>query len=133
MQSCYHSEAQFSDPVFQNLNALEVKAMWHMLCEQGKDLKIEFTMLDENTVIWKASYSFSKTERKVNNEITATFEFKEGLIYRHTDKFDLWKWSGMALGITGTLLGWTPFLKSKIRKMGMSGLRHFIKNNSEYH
>lgn len=133
MQSCYHPEARFSDPVFQNLNVQEVKAMWHMLCERGKDLKISFNVLNEQQIFWEANYSFSKTGRKVNNKITATFEFKEGLIFRHTDAFDLWKWSGMALGSAGTLLGWTPFFKSKIRKMGISGLRQFIKNHTEYH
>jgi len=133
MQSCYHPEAQFSDPVFQNLSTQQVKAMWHMLCERGKDLKIEFTPLGEHLIFWEAQYSFSKTKRIVNNEVTATFEFKEGLIYKHTDEFDLWKWAGMALGLTGALLGWASFFKSKIRKTGMSSLRHFIKNHTEYH
>lgn len=132
MQSCYHNEAQFSDPVFQNLNSHEVKAMWHMLCERGKDLIIEFEELNEYSVFWKADYSFSKTGRQVQNKITATFEFKEGLIYRHNDVFNLWKWAGMALGLVGFILGWTPFMKSKIRKMAVSNLHQFISKHPEY-
>lgn len=132
MQSCYHEDVQFSDPAFQNLNAKQVKAMWHMLCERGKDLVVEFDLINENQVFWKANYSFSKTGRKVENRITASFQLKEGLIYRHNDQFNLWKWSGMALGTAGVLLGWTPFMKSKIRKMAMSGLYHFVKTHPEY-
>ena len=42
MQSLYHPEAHFSDPVFTSLNSAEVKAMWQMLVTAGKDLKITF-------------------------------------------------------------------------------------------
>ena len=38
MQNCYADNATFSDPVFVNLNATEVKAMWEMLCIRGTDL-----------------------------------------------------------------------------------------------
>ncbi len=33
MQDCYHEEAVFLDPVFEDLNATEVKYMWEMLCK----------------------------------------------------------------------------------------------------
>ena len=132
MQACYHPQATFSDPVFQNLSSSQVKAMWHMLCEQGKDLVIEFTVVGENQVRWEAEYSFFKTGRKVKNIILANFEVKEGLIVSHIDSFDLWKWSQMALGVSGALLGWTPFMKAKIRGMAMAGLNKFIKNHPAY-
>lgn len=132
MQSCYHKEAQFSDPAFQNLNVQQVKAMWHMLCERGKDLEIVFEVLDDSRVFWEANYSFSKSGRQVENKITASFIFKEGLIIKHTDDFDLWKWAGMAIGPVGSFLGWTPFMKTKIRKMAMSNLKQFISKHPEY-
>ncbi len=43
MQTCYHEEAIFSDPVFQNLTAKETRAMWHMLTSSAQDLKILFS------------------------------------------------------------------------------------------
>lgn len=132
MQACYHPEASFSDPVFQNLDAKQVRAMWHMLCERGKDLQLKFDVLSESQVFWEADYSFSKSGRMVNNKINATFEFKDDLIYVHKDTFDLWKWSGMALGSVGNLLGWTPFFKAKIRKTAMSGLHKFIHTHPDY-
>lgn len=136
MQSCYHDKIIFSDPVFQNLKGGEAKAMWHMLLEAGKDLKIEFKNIQSDGALgscdWDAYYSFSKTGRQVHNVIRARFEFSEGKIIRHTDKFDLWRWAGMALGATGKMLGWTPVIQSKIRKGAIKSLQQFMKNHPEY-
>lgn len=133
MQSCYHDNATFSDPAFKNLNAKQVRAMWQMLVTAGKDVQVVFASIQSDGVIgscdWEAYYSFSKTGRKVHNVIHASFEFSEGKILRHTDSFNLWKWSGMALGPVGTLLGWTPFLKSKIRNTASRSLEKFMKEN----
>jgi hypothetical protein len=132
MHSCYHPEVVFSDPVFQNLKEKEAKAMWQMLITRGKDLAIAFNNVraDERTgsCHWMATYSFSKTGRKVINEVDACFEFKEGLIVTHTDRFDLWKWTRMALGMSGFLLGWTPFIQNKVRGIAKAGLRQFMGN-----
>ncbi len=35
MNSVYHPEVTFYDPVFENLDAAQVKAMWEMLTSQG--------------------------------------------------------------------------------------------------
>ena len=42
MIACYHPDVQFSDPVFTDLRGKQAMAMWHMLCERGRDLAIEF-------------------------------------------------------------------------------------------
>jgi hypothetical protein len=65
---------------------------------------------------WTATYTFSGTGRHVVNEIDASFRFADGLIIRHVDSFDFWRWSRMALGTSGLLLGWTPYLRSKVRQ-----------------
>ena len=39
MIACYAPAIQFSDAVF-TLNGKRAGAMWHMLCESGKDLEI---------------------------------------------------------------------------------------------
>jgi ketosteroid isomerase-like protein len=136
MHTCYHNDVVFNDPAFQNLKGKEAKAMWHMLISRGKDLTLTFNQVKANELKgschWVATYSFSKTGRMVVNEIDASFEFKDGLIYRHTDYFDLWKWTRMALGMKGTLLGWTPFLQNKVRATAAEGLKLFIARNSEY-
>jgi len=135
MGSLYHKEAQFNDPVFQNLNQSEAQAMWSMLVERsGGHLEIEFHSLicDEETAqcTWGARYQFSKTKREVHNVIHATMKFRDGLIIEHTDHFNFWRWSKMALGTSGLLLGWTPFLRGKVRKMALSSLKSYMKKHS---
>lgn len=130
MASLYHPEAQFRDEVFDLKSGAEAGAMWKMLVGRGGDLRIEFrdVVEDENggSAHWDAWYTFSGTGRKVLNRIEARFEFKDGLIYRHTDRFNFWRWSGQALGMFGWLLGWTSVIKEKVRGNAMGRLRAFI-------
>jgi len=136
MQSCYSENVTFSDPVFQSLKGKEVFAMWHMLVTAGKDLSITFKDIKasetEGSCHWDAHYSFSRTGRKVHNIIHAQFKFKDGKITEHKDAFDLWKWSRMALGTSGVLLGWSPIVQGKIRATAASSLRKFMEEHPEY-
>ena len=131
MQQSYHPDAFFSDPVFPNLSAAEVKAMWKMLVTSGRDLVIipGGIQADDNVgqCRWEARYTFSGTGRKVRNVIHAQFKFKNGLILRHEDKFDFWKWSRMALGASGLLLGWSPYLLNAVRQKARRRLERFMK------
>jgi ketosteroid isomerase-like protein len=130
MQACYHGDAEFSDPVFQNLNSKEVKAMWQMLVTSAKDLKISFSNVkaDDQTgsCRWEAWYTFSRTGRLVHNIIEARFQFKDGKIIQHHDSFDLWRWSRQALGTSGLLLGWSPLVKNKVRSTASRSLTKFM-------
>lgn len=135
MANCYHADATFQDEAF-SLKGREIGAMWHMLCERGKDMTLTFSVAEGNgqvTAHWEPIYSFSQTGNKVHNIIDATFEFKDGLIYRHHDKFDFWHWSKQALGLPGALLGWTSFLQNKVKKGAMDGLQQFMANHTDYH
>jgi ketosteroid isomerase-like protein len=133
MQACYADNATFSDEVFINLNAKEVKAMWEMLIKTGKDLKLEFTNVsaDEKNgkVHWDAYYTFSKSGNKVINRIDTHFTFENGKIVKHIDSFSFYAWSKQALGFPGLLLGWTPFLKNKIRTVAMKNLQDFMNQS----
>ena len=134
MVTCYHDEVQFSDPVFGELDHQHACAMWHMLIERGgKDLAITFGDVQaddsEGTATWEAIYLFSKSGRKVHNKIKATFQFKDGKIIRHTDYFSFWKWSRMALGTPGALLGWSPFLKKKVSAETLRVLKKYMAQN----
>lgn len=126
MASCYAADAEFSDPVFQNLRGAEVPGMWRMLCERGTDLRIEFRDVSDRGAHWEAWYTFSATGRKVHNVIDATFEFENGLIRRHIDRFDLYGWSRQALGLKGILLGWTPLVQNAIRGQARRSLEKFL-------
>lgn len=136
MASMYHEDAQFSDAAFKNLNAKEAGAMWNMLIERAKgDLKIEFHSVEEGddsaTCVWEARYPFSKTGRRVHNIIRSEMKFKDGKIIDHKDHFDFWKWSRMALGTSGLLLGWTPIIKNKVQTMARKGLTDYMSANSK--
>lgn len=134
MGACYDDDARFSDPAFQNLDAAGVRTMWAMLCSRATDLTVEVSGVEADDTRgkarWVAAYTFSKTGRQVRNVIDAEFEFRDGLIVRHTDRFDLWRWAGMALGLKGTLLGWTPLVQNAIRKEAMRGLEAFRTRQS---
>jgi ketosteroid isomerase-like protein len=131
MAACYHPDVQFSDPVFTDLRGEKAGAMWKMLCERGKDLKVEFrdVKADDKTgsAHWDAWYTFTTTGKKVHNIIDASFEFRDGKIVRHTDRFDLHRWAGQALGITGKLLGGMSFLQNKVRAMAAKGLDDYLR------
>lgn len=126
MGACYHPDARFSDPVFTDLDAAGVQAMWRMLLTSGTDLRITFRVLEESAtggrVRWEAWYTFSRTKRPVHNIITAEFTLKDGLILVHRDRFDLWRWSRQALGLPGLLLGWSPIIATKVRSTAAQAL-----------
>jgi len=130
MVRCYHPSIRFSDPVFPNLAQAEVSAMWKMLCSQAKNFELTFADVeaDERTgkAHWEARYDFSATGRRVHNKIDARFEFQDGKIIRHTDSFDFWKWSRLALGPVGLLLGWTPLLRKKVQRQAAERLAGFM-------
>jgi len=130
MASCYHEDVVFEDPVFGKLKGQDAIDMWHMLIERSRgNLKIEFSDVkadnQSGSAKWVATYLFSKTNREVINRISARFEFEDGLIRKHTDDFDLWKWSQQALGLSGFLLGWTGFMQRKIKQQAIASLRKY--------
>ena len=135
MAACYHPDVIFNDPAFKNLNYQEVSAMWEMLIKRADgNLSIEHhSVMEDNELgqcTWEAEYEFSKTGNAVHNIIHATMQFKDGKIIRHDDHFNFWKWSKMALGLPGALLGWTPYLRGKVQKMARKSLDVYLKNNS---
>ncbi|SHG84271.1 SnoaL-like domain-containing protein [Flavobacterium fluvii] len=132
MCECYHPNIKFSDPVFGLLKGKDVCKMWKMLLEKSKgNIKIDFSEIKaddyKGSARWVATYNFSKTNRKVVNSIYAQFQFKEGLIIKHTDDFDIWKWSKQAFGLKGILLGWTGFMQKRIQKQALSSLNKYEK------
>jgi ketosteroid isomerase-like protein len=134
MHDCYHDDAFFYDPVFEDLDAPKAKAMWKMLCQQAKDFSLEFNNVEADEEFgscnWKATYTFSKTGRKVVNQIKAHFKFHEGKIIEHMDDFDLYAWSRQALGISGWVLGWSSVIKNKIRNGAKLNLERFMNREA---
>ncbi len=133
MNSCYSNDIVFFDPAFDLLSGDEVKYMWEMLCTNARDFTLSFdniTALDEEyyTCNWVATYTFSKTGRKVVNVIKAHMRIKDGKIVEHSDAFSLHKWSSQALGFMGQLFGWNSFFQRKIKNQARRNLLKFIES-----
>jgi ketosteroid isomerase-like protein len=130
MAACYHRDVAFHDPVFGDLDAKQAGAMWRMLCDRATDLAIAVSEVraDDTTgnANWDARYSFGRSRRFVHNQISAAFRFQDGLIVGHVDHFGFWRWSRQALGTIGWLLGWTPWLRQRVRTGARDGLASFM-------
>ena len=141
MATCYASDAQFDDEAFSLRGRDQVTGMWRMLCETTRakalaDWKLVYSDLEANATIgkahWEADYRFTATKRLVHNAIDSVFEFNEqGLIVRQRDRFNFWKWSHQALGAPGLLLGWTPFLRNKVRHTAAANLQKFMASRKK--
>jgi ketosteroid isomerase-like protein len=136
MVSNYADDIVFFDPVFSLLEGDEVRAMWSMLCKNAQKFSFSYSNivhLDEeySTCQWIATYTFSKTGRKIINNGKAHMKFANGKIIEHSDGFSLHKWSRQAFGIIGLLFGWNSYFQNRIKKQARKKLKEFILNNSE--
>jgi hypothetical protein len=130
MTECYHTNITFRDPIFGLIKGDNVSQMWKMLIDSNKEgLKIDTSDIKVDEYVgsarYTASYSFGKTNKKVVNIINTRFHFKDGLIIKHTDDFDIWKWSKQALGIKGALFGWTGYMQKKIQEKAILSLKKY--------
>ena len=136
MQNYYAADPVFNDPVFGILQGDEVKAMWEMLCRNAKDFSLTYETPEADgeygTCNWTATYTFSKTGRRVVNKVKAHMRIENGRITEHTDEFDIYKWSRQALGLPGILLGWSGYLKNKIRSDAKKRLYSFMKSKGDH-
>ncbi len=136
MQSCYSDDAVFSDPVFGILQGYEIICMWEMLCTNATDFSLTFHFLKKDdeyvTYKWIANYTFSKTGKRVTNNITAYILVQNNLIVEHTYEFSFYTWCRQALGLTGLLFGWSSVIKNKVRKNARKNLEAFIKAKENF-
>lgn len=133
MNSCLAENIEFEDPAFGKLKGDKVKFMWQFLCKNAKEFTIEFSEItvsgNKGTAHWEAYYTFSQTGNRVHNIIEANFEFKDGLIVKHTDDFNLKVWVKQAMGSAVGLIGGSFFMKNAVRKKSNNLLANYIKKN----
>ena len=130
MIACYDPTILFSDPVFQDLKGARAGAMWTMLLGRSKDIEIIFRDIQADdhsgTAHWDAYYTYTATGNRVHNSVNTQFQFRDGKIIHHRDIFDLWKWASQALGFSGRLLGWTPFMQKTIQQRAQATLDAYL-------
>jgi len=135
MTSCYHDDIVFEDPAFGVLKGEKAKAMWQMLCEsqKGKAFTVVVSDIKGNAINgsahWEAHYTFSRTGRNVHNKIDATFQFKDGLIIKHYDHFNLHNWAKQAMGLKGFIVGRTRYFSTKLKLQTNNLLDTYIANS----
>jgi ketosteroid isomerase-like protein len=130
MAAHYAPDARLHDPAFGALTGAEAGAMWRLLTARAHDLQVPLPAHDATdttgTANWVATYTFAQTGRKVVNDIQARFRFAaDGRFAEHVDDFSFHTWSKQALGLPGTLLGWTPILPALTRKKARGQLDAF--------
>ena len=130
MAACYAPDVRFSDPVFTDLRGDEAGDMWRMLTGRAGDLRVELLEheadAEHGSARWLARYTFTQTGRPVVNDVRASLRFAGGLIVEHRDDFGFYRWARQALGPSGLLLGWTPVMRSGVRRRARAGLDEFI-------
>lgn len=140
MATCYAENAQFDDEAFSLRGKREVMGMWRMLCGATQaggraDWRLEWrdVLADDATgqAHWEAHYRFSASKRLVHNIVDARFTFDaDGRILAHHDKFNFWRWSRLALGVPGLVLGWSPFFRAQVRKQARANLDKYLAHNT---
>lgn len=134
MAACYADDVQFGDAAFPDLKGRDAGDMWRMLCEQGKDLRVEASEIEADDTRgkarWIARYTFGATGKKVVNDIRAEFRFRDGRIVEHRDAFDFATWARQALGVPGLLLGWTGWLQKQVQQRAAKGLAAFQRKRA---
>lgn len=136
MNACYSDDIAFFDPMFELLRGDAVRAMWEMLCANAKDFSLQFDSikdLDDGyyNCNWVASYTFSKTGRRVVNHGKAYMKIENGLITEHSDGWSLHKWSGQAIGITGKLFGAFGFFRRRLKNNAKRNLMAYIQRTTD--
>lgn len=130
MAECYAPDACFRDSVYLELRGDKINAMWQMLCERAADFSLQYGAIEADDNVgrahWEARYQFTFTGNKVHNRVDAYFEFKDGKIVLHEDKFNFYCWIAQALGLKGKLLGWMPLVQRKVRQQAARMLDVFI-------
>lgn len=134
MAACYAPDVRFSDPVFPDLRGARAGAMWRMLASGKEDSQLRVDLLEHEaddvsgSAHWQAHYTFPETGRPVMNDIRARFRFAHGLIAEHDDEFSFPRWARQALGTPGVLLGWTPLMRSTVRRRAAARLERFVQD-----
>lgn len=139
MAECYAQDATFEDEVFNLRGRTHIGGMWGMLCHNVRrkgraDWKLEVSHITDTSAHWEPTYRFLQTGAIVHNVIDASFEFdSKGLIKRHRDRFDFWRWSRQALGLPGLLFGWTGWMRSKVQRAATRSLaQHLAVSADKY-
>jgi ketosteroid isomerase-like protein len=129
--ACYAADARFEDIAFQLEGRGSVFQMWRFVCSRKVKVSFDSVVADDRKGHghWVASYTISDSGRKVVNETTSRFGFRDGLIAEHVDTCDPMAWATQAYPFPKNLAAGliAPLRRSKAREL----LERFIRENPE--
>jgi hypothetical protein len=136
MRSLCDPKITFNDPVYTSLQGKSVFALHHFMAERRICPTITIRSISEKgnrvKVKWTNEYEYATYKTHISIDVRSIFHFEHTSIISQTDQYNLWKWSKMALGFTGTYLGWTPMFRSTLRRSSQQSLATFIQKHPQY-
>ena len=134
MNALYAPNATFSDPIFPQLAGNDIQTMWSMLMRGAQNFTVQHDILyaDESVVRvkWKATYTFSQSGRRVVNEVDTAMTFANGKILTQNDHFDFYLWARQALGLPGSLFGWTSWFQRAVQSKTRAKIDRFKQSGA---
>jgi len=129
MIRCYTTTATYHSPIFPQVEGDTLTATWQWFCAKAPDLTmvVDEQAFEANTarVQWTATYTFPKTGRPVVQVTDSIFVFEGPQLCRHEDRFDLHRWSHMALGPLGRVLGGRRWLQRSLQRAAAERVARF--------
>jgi len=126
---CYAADARFEDIAFRLEGREQVLEMWRFVCSRKVKVTFDSVVADDQRGRgrWVARYTITETGRKVVNDTTSRFAFRDGLIVEHVDQCDAMAWATQAYpfpkSLAAGLIG--PLRQYKARQL----LEQFIREN----
>ena len=126
---CYAADARFEDIAFRLEGREQVLDMWRFVCSRKVEVTFDAVTADARTGRgrWVARYTISETGRKVVNDTSSSFAFRDGLIIEHVDRCDAMAWATQAYpfpkSLAAGLIG--PLRQYKARRL----LEQFIEEH----
>lgn len=100
--ACYADDAYFEDIAFRRHGREQIHEMWRLVCHAKPKVTFASATADDQrgSGRWTADYMFGKTGtkpgRRVVNNSTSVFTFRDGLIVEHRDHCDAMAWARQA-------------------------------------
>ena len=133
MLACYAPDVRFSDPVFPDLDAAGVAAMWRMLASRGKDLEVVASGIaadgETGRAHWVATYTYSATGRPVENRIDAALRSAMAASSGTRIASICTAGRGRRSDRRALLLGWLPPVQDAIRRQAAATLAAWQAKN----
>jgi ketosteroid isomerase-like protein len=133
--ACYadDDDAYFEDIAFRRHGRKEIREMWRMVCHTKPLVTFGSAIADDQrgNGHWTADYMFGKTDKKpgrrVVNNLTSVFTFRDGLIVEHHDHCDARVWARQAYPFPTSFVA--GFVKPLRRFAAARKLRKFLKSH----